>query len=292
VDYEFTARLEDELDAISRGEEDWVPLLKRFWQPFIDQVRHKETSVTRAEAAQVRELGHDPESGRVMTVRMGRFGPFVQIGRREDDDKPRFAGLRPGQNIDTITLEEALELFKLPRVLGKTADGEEVSANIGRYGPYVRYGRKFVSLGDDDPFSVTLERALELIEEKKKADANRLIREFEDDGITILNGRYGPYITDGKKNARIPKDKEPASLTLEECKEALAKAPARGARRKKGASKKTNAGKKTSAKKKTSTRKKTAAKKKAGTKKKARTKKRSAAAAKDAGDEKPGSPAD
>jgi DNA topoisomerase-1 len=292
VDYEFTARLEDELDAISRGEEDWVPLLKRFWQPFIDQVRHKETSVTRAEAAQVRELGHDPESGRVMTVRMGRFGPFVQIGRREDDDKPRFAGLRPGQNIDTITLEEALELFKLPRVLGKTADGEEVSANIGRYGPYVRYGRKFVSLGDDDPFSVTLERALELIDEKKKADANRLIREFEDDGITILNGRYGPYITDGKKNARIPKDKEPASLTLEECKEALAKAPARGARRKKGASKKTNAGKKTSAKKKTSTRKKTAAKKKAGTKKKARTKKRSAAAAKDAGDEKPGSPAD
>ncbi|MGD9257886.1 MAG: type I DNA topoisomerase, partial [Gammaproteobacteria bacterium] len=147
VDYEFTARLEDELDAISRGEEDWVPLLKRFWQPFIDQVKDKETSVTRAEAAQARELGTDPESGRVMSVRMGRFGPFVQIGRREDEEKPRFAGLRPGQNIDTITREEALELFKLPRVLGKTPDGEEVSANIGRYGPYVRYGRKFVSLG-------------------------------------------------------------------------------------------------------------------------------------------------
>ncbi|MGD8424628.1 MAG: DNA topoisomerase I, partial [Gammaproteobacteria bacterium] len=189
VDYEFTARLEDELDAISRGEEDWVPLLKRFWQPFIDQVKDKETSVTRAEAAQARELGTDPESGRVMSVRMGRFGPFVQIGRREDEEKPRFAGLRPGQNIDTITREEALELFKLPRVLGKTPDGEEVSANIGRYGPYVRYGRKFVSLGDDDPFTVTLDRALELIEEKKKADANRLIREFEDAGIRILNGR-------------------------------------------------------------------------------------------------------
>ena len=257
VDYEFTARLEDELDAISRGEEDWVPLLKRFWQPFIDQVKDKETSVTRAEAAQARELGTDPESGRVMSVRMGRFGPFVQIGRREDDEKPRFAGLRPGQNIDTITREEALELFKLPRVLGKTPDGEEVSANIGRYGPYVRYGRKFVSLGDDDPFTVTLERALELIEEKKKADANRLIREFEDAGIRILNGRYGPYITDGKKNARIPKDREPDSLSLEECRAALAKAPARGSRRKKAgarkaASKKPTARKKTKAKRKAS----------------------------------------
>jgi DNA topoisomerase-1 len=238
VDYEFTARLEDELDAISRGEEDWVPLLKRFWQPFIDQVKDKETSVTRAEAAQARELGTDPESGRVMTVRMGRFGPFVQIGQREDDEKPRFAGLRPGQNIDTITQEEALELFKLPRVLGETPDGEEVSANIGRYGPYVRYGRKFVSLGDDDPFTVTLDRALELIEEKKKADANRLIREFEDAGIRILRGRYGPYITDGKKNARIPKDREPESLSLEECREALAKAPARGSRRKKAGGRK------------------------------------------------------
>jgi DNA topoisomerase-1 len=191
-----------------------------------------------------------------MTVRMGRFGPFVQIGRREDEEKPRFAGLRPGQNIDTITREEALELFKLPRVLGETPEGEEVSTNIGRYGPYVRYGRKFVSLGDDDPFTVTLDRALELIEEKKKADANRLIREFEEEGIRILNGRYGPYITDGKKNARIPKDREPASLTLEECKEALAKAPARGSRRKKAGSKKT-------ASKKSAGRKKTAAKRKA-----------------------------
>ncbi len=261
VDYEFTARLEDELDAISRGEEDWVPLLERFWQPFIDQVRDKEESVTRAEAAQVRELGQDPESGRVMTVRMGRFGPFVQIGRREDEEKPRFAGLRPGQNIDTITLEEALELFKLPRMLGETADGEEVSTNIGRYGPYVKYGRKFVSLGDDDPFTVSLERALELIEEKKKADANRLILEFEDEGIRVLNGRYGPYITDSKKNARIPKDKEPSSLTLEECKEALAKAPARGARRKKGGARKATS-KKTAAKKSTA-RKKSAASSKA-----------------------------
>ena len=252
VDYDFTARLEDELDAISRGEEEWIPLLKRFWQPFIDTVKDKESSVTRAEAAQARQLGEDPESGRPVSVRMGRFGPFVQIGRREDEEKPRFAGLRPGQKIDSITLEEALELFRLPRILGETQEGEEVSTNIGRYGPYVKYGRKFVSLGSEDPFTVTLERALELIEEKKKADANRLIREFEEQGIRILNGRYGPYITDGKKNARIPKDREPASLTLEECQEALAKAPARGARRKKAGTKKAPARKKASPRRKAS----------------------------------------
>jgi len=262
VDYDFTARLEDELDAVSRGEQEWTPLLRRFWQPFIDQVKDKETSVTRAEAVQARELGTDPASGRVMTVRMGRYGPFVQIGRREDEDKPKFAGLRPGQKMEAVTLEEALELFKLPRALGETPEGEEVSANIGRYGPYIRYGKKFVSLpADDDPYTVALERALVLIAEKKTADANRLIREFEQDGIRILNGRYGPYITDGNKNARIPKDREPGSLSLEECKEALEKAPARGARRKKAAASKKAAAKKKSTAKKKTTRKKAAARK-------------------------------
>jgi DNA topoisomerase-1 len=262
VDYDFTARLEDELDEVSRGEEDWVPLLKRFWQPFLDLVQDKEASVTRAEAVQARELGTDPASGRPVTVRMGRYGPFVQIGRREDEEKPQFAGLRPGQKMDAITLEEGLELFKLPRQLGETPEGEEVSTNIGRYGPYVRYGKKFVSLGkDDDPYTVTLERALELVAEKKQADANRLIKEFEAEGIRILNGRYGPYITDGKKNARIPKDREPSSLTLAECQEAIEKAPARGARRKKAAASKKTVAKKTAAKKKTGARKKSPSKK-------------------------------
>jgi DNA topoisomerase-1 len=206
---------------------------------------------------------------------MGRFGPFVQIGTRDDEDKPRFAGLRPGQKMDTVTLEEALALFELPRVLGETEDGEEVSANIGRYGPYVRYGRKFVSLKDDDPYTVDLERALELIREKKIADANRVIRVFEDEGIQVLNGRYGPYITDGNKNAKVPKDRDPKSLTLEECQAALAAAPERRGRKKaaakKAASKKTAAkkaaSKKTTAKKSTS--KKKSAKKKTVTKKKA-----------------------
>ena len=248
VDYDFTARLEDELDAISRGEEEWVPLLERFWQPFIELVEDKAVSVTRAEAVQARELGTDPKSGRPVSVRMGRYGPFVQIGTRDDEEKPKFAGLRPGQKMDTIELADALELFKLPRALGETAEGEEVSTNIGRFGPYVRYGKKYVSLKpEDDPFSITLERALELVKEKKEADANRIIKEFEAQGISVLNGRYGPYITDGNKNARIPKDVDPASLTLEQCQEAIEKAPARRGRKKAGAKKKASS--KTTAKK-------------------------------------------
>jgi DNA topoisomerase-1 len=159
---------------------------------------------------------------------MGRFGPFVQIGTKDDEDKPRFAGLRPGQKMDQITHEQAMELFKLPRKLGTTAGGEEITTNVGRFGPYVKYGAKYVSLKTDDPYEITPERALEVIREKEIADANRLILDFPDAGIQVLNGRYGPYITDKARNAKIPKDKEPKSLTLEECKALLAAAPERG----------------------------------------------------------------
>jgi DNA topoisomerase I len=230
VEYGFTADMEDELDAVSRGEEEWRIPLSKFWKPFIDQVEKIEKNVTREQVAQARELGKDPVSGKPMSVRMGRFGPFVQIGTKDDEEKPRFAGLRPGQKMDKITLEEALELFKLPRSLGATADGEEIVANVGRFGPYVKYGSKYVSLKDDDPYTVTLERALEVIRLKQEADANRIINEFGVDNIQVLNGRYGPYVTDGKKNAKIPKDREPKSLTLEECRTLLEQAPARGAR--------------------------------------------------------------
>lgn len=234
VDYDFTARLEDELDAVSRGEKDWVPLMKDFWTPFIEQVQDKEENVSRAEVAQARVLGNDPKSGKEVSVRIGRYGPYAQIGTKDDEDKPKFAGLRPGQKLDSIELEEALELFKLPRNLGETEEGEEVAASVGRFGPYIRYGSKFVSLKkEDDPYTVTLDRALELIAEKKKADAEKQIRIFEDEGISVLNGRYGPYVTDGKKNAKIPKETEPKSLSLEDCKELLAAAPARGRRGKK-----------------------------------------------------------
>ena len=226
VDYDFTAKLEDELDAVSRGEEEWIPLLRKFWKPFSNQIKDKEENVSRSEAVQSRILGEDPKSGRPVSVRMGRYGPYVQIGTKDDVDKPKFAGLRPGQRIDTILMEEAMELFKLPRELGKTSEGDEIVVGIGRFGPYVRYGNKFVSIKkDDDPYSIELERALELIEEKKQADANKHIKTFEEHGISILNGRYGPYVTDGKKNVRVPKDREPSDLELDECLKMIAEAP-------------------------------------------------------------------
>ena len=234
VDYDFTARFEDDLDEISLGKKSMVPLLESFWKPFSDLVEYKEQSVTREQVAQARELGIDPKSGKPVTVRMGRYGPFVQIGTKDDEEKPKFAGLRPGQKINEITLEEAFELFKLPRKLGETPDGLLVLASIGRFGPYVRYGDNYVSVrGDDDPYTIQLPRALELIEAKKIENANRIIQNFENEGIQILNGRYGPYITDHTKNARIPKNREPKSLTLEECKELLAAAVIKGRRGKK-----------------------------------------------------------
>jgi DNA topoisomerase-1 len=257
VDYDFTAKLEDDLDEVSLGNRDWIPLLDNFWKPFKKLCDDKEESVTREQVAQARELGTDPKSGKPMTVRMGRYGPFVQIGTKDDEEKPKFAGLRPGQKMNEVTMEEALELFKLPRKLGET--------------PYVRYGDKYVSMKEDDPYTVELPRALELIEAKKIEDANRIIQDFEEQGIQVLNGRYGPYITDKTKNARVPKDREPKSLTLEECIELLAAAPVRGRRGKKKTAKKKVA-KKTATKKKAkkkSKKKKKAAKKKAAKKKSA-----------------------
>ena len=233
VDYDFTARLEDELDAVSRGEKEWIPLMREFWEPFSARVQDKEGGVSRSEAVSPRSLGDDPATGRPVTVRMGRYGPFVQIGARDDAEDPKFASLLPDQRMDTISLEQALELFHLPRQLGVSEEGEKISVNIGRFGPYVRYDDKFASLKkEDDPYTIDLPRALELVREKKAADAEKYIKVFEKEGISILNGRYGPYITDGKKNARIPKDREAGDLTLQECRDLIAAAPAARKRRK------------------------------------------------------------
>ena len=274
VDYEFTARMEDELDAISRGEVDWIPPLERFWKPFIERVKQKEESVSRQEAKLTRELGTDPKTGKPVSVRLGRYGPHAQIGSVDDEDKPRFAGLGQGQRLETITLEEALELFKLPRELGFTPEGEPVSAAIGRYGPYIRYGNRFVSLKDADPRTVALSQALELIAAKKQADLEKIIRSWPDSDVQILKGRWGPYIADGKKNARIPKDLEPDALTLEQCQELLAAAPDRKGRGKQKASRKKAPKKAT---KKTAGRKATG-KKTPASKKKARKKRKASAA--------------
>jgi len=265
VDYDFTAKLEDTLDEISRGESDWLPLLEGFWSKFKALVDDKMETVSRDEAIQSRILGTDEKSGKPISVRMGRYGPFVQIGTREDEDKPKFAGLRPGQKMDKITLEEAIELFKLPRELGESPEGEKISANIGRFGPYVKYDNKFVSIkksDEEDPYTITLERALELVAEKKEFDANREIKVFAGTDIKVLRGRYGPYITDGIKNARIPKDVEdPETLTLETCQELIEKAPMPKSKRKKASTKKKAAPKKAAKKKtvkKKATKKKTA----------------------------------
>jgi DNA topoisomerase-1 len=253
VDYEFTAKMEDALDEVSRGEKQWIPLMREFWKEFSKQVEDKMESVSRDEVIQSRVLGTDPKSGKPLSVRMGRYGPYAQIGTRDDEDKPTFAGLRPTQKLDTISFEEAIELFKLPRSLGETLEGEKLTVAVGRFGPYVKYGDKFVSLGQHDPYTVEKETALQLVADKKEKDANRLILLFENEGIQVLNGRYGPYVTDGEKNARIPKEVvEPKTLTLEDCIALLKNAkPIRGKKKKAGkkaSSKKTTA-KKTSPKK-------------------------------------------
>lgn len=233
VDYNFTAGLEDDLDAISRGEKEMLQILKQFWTPFNDLIIDKEENVSRDEASQSRQLGPDPKTGKPVSVRLGRYGVFVQIGTREDEEKPKFAGLRPNQNMASITLEGALELFKLPRVLGTNPEGQEILANFGRFGPYIKVGAEFITLKEYDPFEVTLEQALVVIEEKREADRNKIIKIFDNSEIQVLNGHYGPYITDGNKNAKIPKDIEPIDLSFEQCEQLIAEAPERKRRTKK-----------------------------------------------------------
>lgn len=230
VDYDFTAKLEDELDAVSRGEEEWVPLMEKFWGPFKELVEDKTESVDRSEATGARELGTDPKSGKPVSVRLGRYGPYAQIGTVEDEEKPEFASLRPGQSMHTIELADALELFKLPRKLGQS-DGHEVSVGIGRFGPFAKRGTVYASLPkEDDPHTIDLARAVFLIEQKEEIARNRIIKQWDGSDIQVLNGRFGPYISDGKLNGKIPKDREPASLTLEEVTQLLAETgkPVRG----------------------------------------------------------------
>jgi len=228
VDYGFTAQMEDVLDEISNGEKEWHLELGRFWKPFTSRVQHITQSVSREEVAESREVGRDPVSGKPITVRMGAYGPFVQQGSRTDPDKPRFASLLPGQRMDDVRLDDALKLLSLPRDLGHAPDGTPISVGRGQYGPYVKFGAKYASIKEDDPFTLELPRALEIVEAKLAADRERTIKDFPEHGIQVLKGRYGPYVTDKKRNAKVPKDREPASLSLEECQAMLAAAPERG----------------------------------------------------------------
>lgn len=270
VDYDFTANLEDQLDAVSRGEQQWQPLLAAFWKDFKPRVDEK-MELRREEVSEARVIGTDPVSGKPVSARLGRYGPFVQIGTKDDEDKPRFASLRANQRIDTLTLDDALALFTLPRMLGHLDSGEEVAVNIGRFGPYVRYGSQFVSLKkDDDPYTVELPRAIELIEQKAAAlEAATLVR-FGDTGIRIIKGRFGPYITDGERKAPLPRGKDPEALSVFECEAYLTEAAAakkagkgKGKAKTKSAPAKKATAAKPAAKKKAAPRKKAAPKKKA-----------------------------
>jgi DNA topoisomerase-1 len=234
VDYKFTAHFEDELDEISRGEREWQPVLQEFWDDFKPTVDEK-MELKREDVSEIRQLGTDPASGKPVSARLGRFGPFVQIGTRDDPEKPRFASLRGNQRLDTLTLEQALELFLLPRKLGASPEGEDVLAAIGRFGPYVKFGtRLFVSLRkEDDPYTVTLERALELRKLKLEALDAATLKRFDDSKIRVIKGRFGPYIQDEGRRARIPKGKDYASLTLEECVALLDEQNAKGRKKKK-----------------------------------------------------------
>lgn len=219
MDYNFTARVEKEFDEIANGLKEWSEMIKEFYGPFHEKVENTLKNSERVKGE--RHLGVDPKSGRNVYVKLGRYGPMAQIGDRDEEEKPKFAGLRKNQSIETITLEEALELFKFPRELG---DFEEspITVSIGRFCPYVRHNNKFVSLKkDDDPATITKERAIELIKEKREKDKNKFIKTFEDEDIQILNGRWGPYISHKKKNYKIPKDTDPKNLTVEDCKKII-----------------------------------------------------------------------
>ncbi|MES2876290.1 MAG: type I DNA topoisomerase [Patescibacteria group bacterium] len=230
VDYGFTASVEAHFDEIADNKLDRNKMLKEFYTPFHDLIV-KSGGIDRSSVGANREVGTDPKSGKPILARFGRFGPMLQLGDTEDkENKPQFAPLPSGTRIETVTLEEALEMFKLPRLVGETSDGKAIKANIGRFGPYIQVDKLFVSIKPEDPHTITLATALELYEAKLKTEAEKNISDFGD-GIKVLNGRYGPYVTDGKKNAKIPKDTEPQSITHEQAKELLSASPAKKARR-------------------------------------------------------------
>lgn len=238
VDYDFTAKVEQEFDRIAEDKLPRNDMLRDFYEPFHSLIENS-GGIDRSTVGTNREVGIDPKSGKPIIARFGRFGPMLQLGLAEDDEKPQFAPLPKGAKLETITLEEALVAFKLPRLVGQTEDGVDIRANVGRFGPFIQIGTKtkttkplYVSLKEDDPHDITLERALELYKAKLKSEAEKNISDFGD-GIKVLNGRFGPYITDGTKNAKIPKDTEPASITHEQAKKLLKEAPAKKARARK-----------------------------------------------------------
>ncbi len=223
MDFNFTASVEKQFDDIALGKLDWPEMIGHFYQPFHSRVDTATQTSERSKGEKV--LGTDPASGKPVSVKIGRFGPIAQIGEATDEEKPRFASLLKGQSLETITFEEALALFRLPRELGKYEE-EDIVIGVGKYGPYARHKSKFYSLAKtDDPYTIELERAIEIIEAKRTQEKNRNIKQFEEEpDLLVLNGRYGPYISFRKKNYRIPKGSNPEELSLDDCREIIEKA--------------------------------------------------------------------
>lgn len=223
VDYGFTAKVEADFDKIATGALARNVMLDNFYLPFHKLIENS-GGIDRSSVAKEREIGIDPKTGKSIYARFGRFGPMLQLGTSEGDEKPQFAPMPAGRKIENVTLDEALYAFKLPRLVGKTPDGQDIKANIGRFGPYIQVDKLFVSIKPFDPHTITLDEALELYAAKLKAEAEKNVAIF-DDGVKVLRGRFGPYVTDGKKNAKIPKDTDPTSITHEQALELLSKAP-------------------------------------------------------------------
>ncbi|PID33535.1 DNA topoisomerase I, partial [Candidatus Saccharibacteria bacterium] len=228
VDYDFTANVEQEFDQIAADKLAKSDMLHGFYTPF-HKLIEKSGQIDRSTVGTNRQVGIDPKSGQPIIARFGRFGPMLQLGTTDGDEKPKFAPLPRGAKLETVTLEQALEMFKLPRIVGQTEDGQDIKANIGRFGPYIQVGKLFVSIKPEDPHTITLEKSLELYAAKLKAEAEKNIADFGD-GIKVLNGRFGPYITNGTKNVKIPKDTDPKSITHQQAKDLIAAAPAKARR--------------------------------------------------------------
>lgn len=228
VDYDFTAKVEQEFDSIASNKLDKSAMLRDFYTPFHELIT-KSGDIDRSKVGSSREIGIDPKSNKPIIARFGRFGPMLQLGTTDSDDKPTFAPMPKGAKIETVTLEQALEMFKLPRLVGQTDNGDDIRANIGRFGPYIQIGKLFISIKPEDPQTITLEKAIELYQAKLLSEAEKNIADFGN-GLKVLNGRFGPYVTDGKKNAKIPKDTDPKSITPEQANDLIKNAPVKSAR--------------------------------------------------------------
>ena len=225
VDYDFTANVEEEFDKIASDNLAKTSMLKKFYTPFHELIE-KSGGIDRSKVGTNRKVGIDPKTKKPVYARFGRFGPMLQLGETESEEKPKFSPLPAGEKLETVSLEKALKMFELPRTVGKTKKGDEIKANIGRFGPYIQVGKLFVSIKPKSPFEISEEEANELYEEKLKAEAAKNIADFGN-GIKVLNGRFGPYVTNGKKNVKIPKDTDPKDITHDKAKEMLEAAPAK-----------------------------------------------------------------